>query len=218
MPHRPGLALFIALALSLSACKIVKTSDTASKSETGGGASDQSDMAARVDGMWDAEIMPHLEKAATELTGLKAAIASGLDAAGEAHGYRSQAEGSPWNFPVRFVGSIVAAKTDTRAATAEVDVDGDGVSDATVQLGPVIKGTTLRDVLPFVDFTAFRDQIEFAQLSRAMNTKAYDRTLAQLPRENLVGQRVAVLGAFTLKGADSPILVTPVTLEPAAGQ
>ena len=133
MPHRPGLALFIALALSLSACKIVKTSDTASKSETGGGASDQSDMAARVDGMWDAEIMPHLEKAATELTGLKAAIASGLDAAGEAHGYRSQAEGSPWNFPVRFVGSIVAAKTDTRAATAEVDVDGDGEGDATVQ-------------------------------------------------------------------------------------
>ena len=125
MPHRPGLALIIALALSLSACKVVKTSDTASKSTTSGGTSDQSDMAARVDGMWDAEIMPHLEKSAAELTGLKAAIASGLDAAGEAHGYRSQAEGSPWNFPVRFVGAIVAAKTDTRAATADLDVDGD---------------------------------------------------------------------------------------------
>ena len=71
----------------------------------------------------------------------------------------------------------MAAKTDTRAATADVDIDGDGTADATVQLGPVIRGTTLRDVQPFFDFTAFRDQIAFAELARALNDQAYKTAL-----------------------------------------
>lgn len=217
MPNRPSLALCIVLAIGLAACKIVKTSEVKPVAAGGDSAASQDDMTTRVDAMWSTEVMPHLAEAATDLVLLKSAIAADLDAAGSAHGHRSNAEGSPWNFPVRFTGTIVAANTDTRAATAEVDVDGDGTGDATVQLGPVIKGTTLRDVLPFIDFTAFRDQIEFAQLSRALNTEAYETTLAELPREDLVGRQVAVLGAFTLKSAADPVLVTPVTLRPENG-
>jgi predicted lipoprotein len=211
---RPGLALCIVLAAALPACKIVKTPD----GTTADGAAAPDDQAARVDAMWNDDLMPYLETEATDLPELKAAIAADLDAAGTAHGHRSNAEGSPWNFPVRFAGTIVAANTETRAATADVDVDGDGAADATIQLGPVIKGTTLRDVMPTVDFTAFRDQIEFAELSRALNNRAHDKTLAELPREDLPGKSVSVLGAFTLKNAGEPILVTPVTLKPEGGQ
>ncbi len=217
MLNRPCLALCITLAFGLAACKIVKNAEVKPVATGGDSASSQDDMTARVNAMWSTEVMPHLAETATDLAPLKAAIADSLDAAGSAHGHRSNAEGSPWNFPVRFTGTIVAANTESRAATAEVDVDGDGAGDATVQLGPVIKGTTLRDVLPFIDFTAFRDQIEFAQLSRALNTEAYEATLAELPREGLVGRRIAVLGAFTLKTAADPVLVTPVTLQPESG-
>lgn len=214
---KSGLALCIALAVALPACKIVKTPDGTTATAADGAAA-SGDMTARADAMWGAELMPHLDETATDLLVLKSAIAADLDAAGAAHGHRSDAEGSPWSFPVRLEGTIVAANTDTRAATADVDVDGDGAADATIQLGPVIKGTTLRDVMPTVDFTAFRDQIEFAELSRALNNIAHGATLAELPRENLVGKGVSVLGAFTLKSAGEPILVTPVTLKPEGGE
>ena len=138
--------------------------------------------------MWTAQVLPHMNEAATDLATLKAAIAGGLDAAGAAHGFRAKSEGAPWNFPVKAAGTVVAAKTDTRAATADIDIDGDGTADATVQLGPVIRGTTLRDVQPFIDFTAFRDQIAFAELARALNDQAYKTALEAVPRDALVGQ------------------------------
>ncbi len=46
-----------------------------------------------------------------------------------------------------------------------------------MQIGPVIRGTTLRDVLPFIDFTAFRNQIDFAELARGLNDQAYKTAL-----------------------------------------
>ena len=133
----------------------------------------------------------------------------------QAHGYRPKSEGAPWNFPVRATGTVVAAKTDTRAATADIDIDGDGKADATVQLGPVIRGTTLRDVQPFIDFTAYRDQIAFAELARALNDQAYKTALEAVPRDALVGKKVTLVGAFTMKAAGDPILITPVSFEVA---
>jgi predicted lipoprotein len=216
MLPRPGLALCIVLAAMLPACKIVKNPD-GTELATGDGAAGPGGTSTGAAEIWDTEVMAYLEGSATGFPALRTAIAADLDAAGATHGHRSNAEGSPWNFPVRLSGAIVAANTESRAATAEVDVDGDGAGDATIQLGPVIKGTTLRDVLPTIDFTAFRDQIEFAELARALNTRAYDATLAELPREDLVGRNVEILGAFTVKSAGDPILVTPVVLTPESG-
>jgi predicted lipoprotein len=212
---RANLLLAAALAMTApTGCKLVKNPDPAElaaqaeAAEAGGGAG-----AAE---MWSAQVVPHMAEAAVDLATLRPAIAGGLDAAGAAHGHRSQAEGASWNFPVRFAGTVVEAKTDTRAARAGIDVDGDGKTDVTVQLGPVIRGTTLRDVLPFVDFTAFRDQIAYAELARALNDQAYANALEALPRDALVGEQVAVVGAFTLKAPDDPILVTPVSVEVGA--
>ena len=63
-------------------------------------------------------------------------------------------------------GTVVAAKIDTRAATADIDIDGDGKADADGAARAGDPWTTLRDVQPFIDFTAFRDQIAFAELAR----------------------------------------------------
>ncbi len=82
-------------------------------------------------------------------------------------------EGAPWNFPVAITGTIVEANTKSRAATADIDTDGDGKADATLQLGPVIKGTSIRDVLPFVSFTSYSNQIDYADVAKAFNTQAF---------------------------------------------
>lgn len=208
---RPTILLAALLAATAPAgCKLVKNPDPAelAAKEAAGGAG------ADVAGMWTDELLPHMEEAAAPLGELAPAIAADLDAAGEAHGRRAN-DSAPWNFPVRATGTVVAAKTDTRAATAEIDIDGDGKADATVQLGPVIRGTTLRDAQPFIDFTAYRDQIEFAKLARALNDHAYETVLESVPKDALVGKTVTVLGAFTVKSASDPILIIPVAFEVA---
>jgi predicted lipoprotein len=195
-----------------AACKLVKNPDPAEEAAKQAAANDGG---ADVATMWTAQVLPHINEAATDLATLKTAIAGGLDAAGQAYGYRPKSEGAPWNFPVKAEGTVVAAKTDTRAATADIDIDDDGKADATVQLGPVIRGTTLRDVEPFIDFTAYRDQIAFAELARGLNDQAYKTALDGVQKETLAGKTVTVVGAFTMTAASDPILITPVSFEVA---
>ncbi len=209
---RPTLLIAALLAATApAACKLVKNPDPAEAAAKAAAASEGG--GADVATMWTAQVLPHMNEAATELAVLKPAIAASLDAAGAAHGFRAKSEGAPWNFAVKAEGTVVAAKTDTRAATADIDIDGDGTADATVQLGPVIRGTTLRDVQPFIDFTAYRDQIAYAELARALNDEAYKNALAAVPKEALVGKTVSLVGAFTMKAASDPVLITPVSFE-----
>jgi predicted lipoprotein len=85
-----------------------------------------------------------------------------------------------------------------------------------VQIGPVIRGTVLRDSLDFVSFNAFTNQTDFAQFGKAFNVHVDRNALSKLPREGLVGRSVTVVGAFPPPKANELPLVTPalITLGP----
>jgi len=142
---------------------------------------------------------------------LKADLAKGLDAAGEVHGNRGSGQGAAWNFAISDTGVIVTAKLDTRARVADLDVDGDGAADLTVQLGPVIRGNALRDIAPFYNFDDFRDQIEFAKLGRALNDRI--SAMLELPEGDLIGHSMAFTGVVPLKKADEAMILTPTRLD-----
>ncbi len=209
------LALLVAgISASSAGCRLVKNNEGTENSGTRtGGEENKSRLDAMVEDMWQSRIQPHLEKEAVDFAVLGPKIKSDLQAAGSEHGYRAGGEGTPWSFSTRIRGKIVSANTGTRAATADVDVNGDGEADATIQLGPVILGTALRDTLPFVVFTDFTDQIEFAGFSRSLNTYAYNQTLAEFPRENIVGKKITALGAFTMRSAGEKMRITPVSIK-----
>lgn len=191
-------------------CKVVKNADRDAKRAAAVAEADV--VTATVNRTWDARVTPHIQETAIPLAKLAPAIAADLAAAGAAHGYRQKSEGAPWNFAVTLSGVITEANTKSKAAKASVDIDGDGMADAVLQLGPVIRGTALRDVLPFISFSDFRDQIEFAKLARAYNARAYEDALKDLSRDALVGARVDATGAFTLRDAGGQILITPVRI------
>jgi predicted lipoprotein len=160
-------------------------------------------------GMWRTKIIPYLEARAGPFAEVRALILKNPDEAGKRFGYREKPEGVPWTIITRLDGTIIAANTSSRAATVDVDVDGDGVADVVVQIGPVIRGTALRDGLDFVSFNAFRNQIDYAQFAKALNTLMTQTELAKLPREDLVGRRISVIGAFPLDKPGEKPLVTP---------
>lgn len=209
MKRAVSTILCVALA-GLPACKIVFDDDRNVAVPVGPDGDDTRN-AARLDDSFDSQLVPHIESLAIGPGDLRAELAKGLDAAGQAHGNQGSGRGAAWNFAVRGEGNIVEAKLDTSARTLAVDTDDDGVADMTVQLGPVVRGTALRDIAPFYNFDDFRDQIEFAKLARAINDKV--KTSYVVPDGELVGGKASFLGVVPLKAADEPMVLTPVRIE-----
>ncbi|MFK8034244.1 MAG: DUF2291 family protein [Hyphomicrobiales bacterium] len=203
-------AIVCGLMTALTGCKIVKNPDPNSAFETEANLTDQARMAAYAREIWEPKVLPAITKKLVSITDLRAAIVQDEAAAGLAHGLRPEGEANPWNFAVSGTGVIIEAKTQSRAAKLQVDTDADGEADVIVQLGPVIRGTAIRDAMPFLIFTDFRDQIEFAKLSGGLNAMAHERVI--LPAGDVVGQTVSFEGVFAYKNVTKMPEIVPTLL------
>jgi len=198
------------LAMALPGCKIIKTPTAEEKAaET---AKSAFDPAAKVEAIWQPQAIPYLQKRAGALKDVVALATSSPDEAGAKYGNTRKQASAPWTYAVKLTGKVVAADTGSRAATIDVDADGDGKADAKVQIGPAVRGTALRDTLEFVNFNEFKNQIEWAQFGKAFNEKINTSLLASLPRDGLTGKTVTVTGAFPLPASLQLPLVTPAEI------
>jgi len=205
-----GALIAALVAAALPGCKIIKTPTAEEKAAAA--AKNAFDPNAKVEAIWQSQAIPYFQQRAGELKDVVAAVGAGPDQAGEKYGNPKKQASSPWTYAVKFAGKVVAADTQSRAATLDVDVDGDGKADAKVQIGPALRGTALRDTLDFVNFNEFKNQIEWAQFGKAFNEKANTAFLSAIPRDGITGKTVTVVGAFPLpSGSDLP-LVTPSEL------
>ncbi|XBS68225.1 DUF2291 family protein [Acerihabitans sp. KWT182] len=93
----------------------------------------------------------------------------------------------------KFSAKVSGVDADGMERKLTLNVNGDTVL---LQLGPVIKGNAVRDAAGFIHFEDFKNQVQFAQVARALNKQA----LSGLPAidASWVGQPVDVLAAFTL--------------------
>ena len=205
-----ALLMAMLAAAALPGCKIVKTQTAAEKAAAA--AKTEFNPGDKVEAIWQAKALPSIEKRAGDFKQVMSLIAANPDDAGAKFGHREKEGNAPWTYVVKFEGKITAAETASRAATIEVDVDGDGKADLKVQIGPAIRGTALRDSLDIVNFNEFKNQIEWAQFGKSFNEKVNATVLASLPRDALPGKTVKVTGAFPLPTSGQLPLVTPATL------
>lgn len=202
------VALFAALvAASLPGCKIIKTPTAEEKAAAAQQGAFNSN--ARVDEIWQSQVIPYFQKRAGELKDVVQLATTSADKAGEKYGNPKKQASAPWTFAVKLTGKVLAADTQSRAATLDVDADGDGKADAKVQIGPALRGTALRDALDFVNFNDFKNQIEWAQFGKAFNEKANAAFLAAIPRDGLTGKTITVIGAFPMSASGQLPLITP---------
>ncbi len=219
---RSAFALSIAAVCAALAagpgCKIVYDDD-AGKAPAAGGTDPHAanfDPKAWAASVWSAKVLPLFDKSAVELTPVLAAIKEDLDAAGKKYGRRADAEGSPWTFLVKAKGKVVSVDTESRAGTMVVAVDGPGGPvEVTLQVGPVVNGTAIRDSLPFFSFGDVTNQIAFAQVARALNDRAVADIQPAIEPVKAPGTEVVFSGAMNLSTADDEIQITPVTLKKA---
>ncbi len=84
-----------------------------------------------------------------------------------------------------------------------------------LQIGPVVFGTALRDALSFIQFGDFVNQIQYAQVSRALNDRASKGIHASFDPKDAVGKTIVFYAAAVLSG--DTVTATPVIIEPAKG-
>ena len=203
--------ILLASVLLLSGFTIV-FDDKKTKQIPAGPDGDAARNAERLEQTFESKLLPRIRGTALGVKELEALLKKdGLEAVGATSGNKGSGRGAAWNYSVADKGKIVAAKLDTSARRLSVDVDGDEKADVTVQLGPVIKGTALRDVSPFYNFDDFRDQIEFAKLARALNDRIKPGLV--VPEGALVGKTVTFVGVVPLKKVDADYILTPIEVE-----
>jgi predicted lipoprotein len=95
---------------------------------------------------------------------------------------------------VRFQGKV--SRFDQTSLKTSLVVNS-GSRDIELQIGKIIKGNSIRDSASLISFDQFKNQIQFAQLSKALNKKAINQ-IGQ-PDATWVGKTVTVLAALTIK-------------------
>ncbi|MFO7694990.1 MAG: DUF2291 family protein [Vicinamibacterales bacterium] len=115
---------------------------------------------------------------------------------------------------VTVTGVVTEVDRRSRVGVAHVRAGTGSPALVAVQIGPVIRGTALRDAVRFLRFTDFANQSEFAAVSNALNDRVLRDVLAGLDAASLQGRTLTVIGAASFAGEadDRPIDLVPVRL------
>ena len=137
---------------------------------------------ANIDQLWQQKLVPQVQAEAKPLATLMSSLQSAkdFDSACQTYGYRSQAEN-----PCVFSVSVRCGKMAVK------DESGDSV---TIQVGPIIRGTALRDVYKGASYQDFNDQVLFGDYGKAINQHASTLMQQFAPK---VGDKVSVTGVFS---------------------
>jgi predicted lipoprotein len=165
------------------------------------------DKVAYVDGIWESKVLPTVQQNAVDFSQIYNQLKLNQDAASQKYGKKV---GGPYNFLTKFEGKVLSADTSSRVGVIKVETQtASGAAILTVQVGPVVQGTSIRDALGFIVFNDFVNQLQFADVADELNTRALQKALGDTDPTTLVGKTVDITGAFTLDNIDD-LVITPV--------
>lgn len=204
------LACMILLS-SLTGCvKVVPINSTGSGTDGVDSGSFNAD--AYVQQVWDSKAIPEFKEKAADLSTIMKEANGDIASVGEKYGKRAMDQGSAWNFMVKGTATVTAVNTELRAGTMDVTLDGyTGSTKITLQVGPVFKGTAIRDSLSFIKFDDYKNQVVYAALSNAIHTNLTKTLFTKVDVKTLQGKKIDFVGAFTYQTADQ-LLITPVDI------
>lgn len=175
--------------------------------------------AAYVDSIWDSKLLPAILKSATDARTLLDALQASPQEADQEYGHRES--GGAAYAAVKGSGRVLAVDTSSRNGLLLVDIaPPDGKADISIQIGPVLRGTALRDATGLIRFTDFANQLQFADVANELNNRVLKTVPGSLDLKTLAGKTVAFTGVFALEeGSNPPIRgVVPVSLTAEASK
>jgi predicted lipoprotein len=209
LPARRSAVL--AFALGLASCvpwtvkPIEKTKDSSEAAAL--------NPAAYVDSIWSSKLLPAVANGAVDARVLLDALSTSF--ADARTRYCRGESGGPCYFLVQGEGVVTAVDMRSRMGLALVDVAPyDGKPEVSIQIGPVLRGSSLRDATGIVRFSDFVNQLQFADAGNAFNDRILKTVISGVRMDALQGTTVSFAGAVTAAEKAEPPLaeLMPVKL------
>jgi predicted lipoprotein len=128
----------------------------------------------------------------------------------------TSAPATPTSAKARFVkgsGIVTAVDRASRVGLLRVQLAGQTAPGVSIQIGPVIRGTTLRDALSFVQFSDFTNQFDYAGAANALNEHVLRTVVESANVDALQGRTIDFVGAASqTTPPGGPVEVVPVTI------
>ena len=158
--------------------------------------------------VWDSKVLPIIQEKAHDIVTTVSEIRADPAVAGEKYGRREST--NPYSYMVKGTGKVSEVHTESQAGTLVLEVPGLNEKIA-LQIGPVVRGTALRDATGAAPFDQFTNQLDYADVSKEMNKRAVKAAFANLNPSSLADKSITFFGAFTFDPrSKGMILVTPV--------
>jgi len=205
-----AITLLLAPPLCLTACKPWTVRPIDPESKRTAEPPQESNPSAYVASVWESKVVPTVINQAVELTTLLAALDTDPEAAKRQYG-RREADG-PYQFIVKGEGRISRVNSSSRSRTVAINLPKyQGKREVLIQVGPVIRGTSLRDAVGFINFDQFVNQLQYAEVANGLNDRVLTSVLNDLDLNAAQGRQVSFYGVFTL-GEGNKVFITPVRL------
>jgi predicted lipoprotein len=170
----------------------------------------QSKGAQFADKVWESKVLPAIQEKAQDITKILPEIRADPAGAGQKYGRREST--NPYNYMVKGTGTVIEVHTESQAGTIILEVPGLEEKIA-LQIGPVVRGTALRDATGAAPFDQFSNQLDYADVSKEMNIRAVKAAFAGIDPSSLSGKTITFFGAFTFDPrSKGPLLITPVKI------
>jgi predicted lipoprotein len=148
---------------------------------------------AYVDASWDSRVLPKILGEAVDASTLLRAIGASPAEARAKYG-RNNRSGSTY-FIVKGEGRVLSVTAQSRNRVLFIDIPPyDQRPDLSLQVGPVLRGMSLRDATGAIDFSEFRNQLEFADVGKEINSRILKTVLRDLDVAGLKGKTVSFTG------------------------
>jgi predicted lipoprotein len=158
--------------------------------------------ASYVASIWDSRVLPTAERSAIELE----AFMQGQASAGPARAVF-----------VKATAKVADVDRSSRVGLAHLTLPWQkGGRGAAIQIGPVIRGTAVRDALDFMRFTDFVNQLEFAGVASALNDRVLNAVL-DTSSGVVSGVDITFVGAVPVSASTQTLEIVPVRLTVAGG-
>ncbi|MGC4049250.1 MAG: DUF2291 family protein [Paludibaculum sp.] len=177
------------LSLSLTAC--VPWTVRPIEGQSSAMANERFDAARFVDSVWTAKVLPAIEVEAVDFRSLPAAP--------------SRKAGT--HFMVKGTARVLRVNPNPPLGQMSVELPPfDGHADAVIQIGPEVRGSSVRDATGLIQFSQFVNQIDFANVSSKLNARALQCLPATAETAGAEGRTFDFAGTFTA-GDELPHIV-----------
>ncbi|MFA9377789.1 MAG: DUF2291 domain-containing protein [Lachnotalea sp.] len=161
---------------------------------------------------WDSKAIPELTEKAVDLGEFLTESKGNLNSLADKYGKYSMEDSGELTYTVKGEATVTTVETEKKAGYITIALEGyTGSEEIRIQVGSVLKGSSVRDALSFIKFGDYTNQEEYASVSQSINSVILDTVINPETATNLSGKKIEFIGCFTVSGNDT-ILITPVVI------